>query len=206
MSCSQILQRKLSRIASHKTTQFVEVFSLESFPLYSMKFCCSAVWRSMYEVASFSGPAQLSVACSTACSQAPPSFPSLAVQPCSQAPPSFPSLAILQVTESWVRPVLQATESWVGAWERGYVWSSSQFSCPPFSCTGCLPVLTSLQIAHNRLSTATDIEELVHCPKLRYILVVDFMRNNGPNLQHIIHPHLPSHIIYMYACRVTFYV
>ena len=173
MSCSQ---RKLSRIASHKTTQFMKVFSLESFPLYGMKFCCSAVWRSMYEVASFSGPAQLSVACSTS-------------------------------SDGKLGEACTASDRKLGgAWERGYVWSSSQFSCPPFSCTGCLPVLTSLQIAHNRLSTATDIEELVHCPKLRYILVVDFMRNNGPNLQHIIHPHLPSHIIYMYACRVTFYV
>ena len=29
-------------------------------------------------------------------------------------------------------------------------------------------MLTSLQIAHNRLSTAADIEELVHCPKMLY--------------------------------------
>ena len=36
-------------------------------------------------------------------------------------------------------------------------------------CPGQLPVLTTLQIAHNRLRTAEDIEELAHCSKLRYI-------------------------------------
>ena len=38
-------------------------------------------------------------------------------------------------------------------------------------CPGQLPVLTTLQIAHNRLRTAEDIEELAHCSKLRYISV-----------------------------------
>ena len=32
----QILWRKLSQIYSHKTTKFVQVFSFESFPLYSI--------------------------------------------------------------------------------------------------------------------------------------------------------------------------
>ena len=32
---------------------------------------------------------------------------------------------------------------------------------------GCLPVLKSLQIAHNNLHTAEDIDELIHCPSLR---------------------------------------
>ena len=194
MSCSQILQRKLSRIASHKTTQFVKVFSLKSFPLYGMKFCCSAVWRSMYEVASFSGPAQLSVACSTA----------------SFLGPAQLSVACSTSSDGKLGEACTASDGKLGrAWERGYVWSSSQFSCPPFSCTGCLPVLTSLQIAHNRLSTATDIEELVHCPKLRYILVVHFRRNSGSqSTAHNIMSHLPPNIsyMYMYACRVSFYI
>ena len=30
-------------------------------------------------------------------------------------------------------------------------------------------MLTTLQIAHNRLRTAEDIEELAHCPKLRLL-------------------------------------
>ena len=33
---------------------------------------------------------------------------------------------------------------------------------------GCLPLLSTLQIAHNKLKTAEDIEELAHCPSLRY--------------------------------------
>ena len=33
---------------------------------------------------------------------------------------------------------------------------------------GCLPVLSTLQVAHNKMRTASDIEELIHCPNLRY--------------------------------------
>ena len=35
---------------------------------------------------------------------------------------------------------------------------------------GCLPLLNTLQIAHNKLKTAQDIEELAHCPSLRYVV------------------------------------
>ena len=34
--------------------------------------------------------------------------------------------------------------------------------------TGCLPLLSTLQVAHNKLKTADDIKELIHCPSLRY--------------------------------------
>ena len=40
--------------------------------------------------------------------------------------------------------------------------------------TGCLPVLTSLQISHNKLKYAADIEELVNCPQ---ISVLDLSHN-----------------------------
>ena len=36
---------------------------------------------------------------------------------------------------------------------------------------GCLPLLSTLQIAHNKLKTAQDIEELAHCPSLRYYYI-----------------------------------
>ena len=40
------------------------------------------------------------------------------------------------------------------------------------SYTGCLPLLSTLQIAHNKLKTAQDIEELAHCPSLRYLIII----------------------------------
>ena len=42
-----------------------------------------------------------------------------------------------------------------------FLWSS-----PP---TGCLPVLHTIQVSHNKLRTADDIRELVHCPNLGYV-------------------------------------
>ena len=41
------------------------------------------------------------------------------------------------------------------------------------SYTGCLPLLSTLQIAHNKLKTAQDIEELAHCPSLRYFIIIN---------------------------------
>ena len=54
---------------SHKTSKFAQVFSLESFPLYGMCFLSFSPktkngWGLGMRLASFPGPAQLSVACS----------------------------------------------------------------------------------------------------------------------------------------------
>ena len=40
------------------------------------------------------------------------------------------------------------------------------FSLCPFCCVGCLPVLRTLTITHNKIKTAEDLQGLLECREL----------------------------------------